>query len=296
MVFIIAKTGHVRLLGTLMAALLLATACQPGAQGSTSASPSPSPKPAKHVFVIVLENTSYQQAIGQPYIASLARQYALATNYSAVANPSLPNYLAMTSGSTWGIADDAYHQLPSGGVGSQLTRAGISWKAYMEGFTGDCFNSPYPYALKHNPFAYYGGACPANIVPMTDLAADLKAGTPQLSWITPGMCNDGHDCGVRTADRWLSQVVPQITSSPAWRKDGVLFITWDESSGADSRVALLVVAPTLRGQITTPLDHYSLSATISEQLGVPRLAEAQQATSLSKQLQAATAQHSPPGG
>ena len=296
MVFIIAKTGHVRLLGTLMAALLLATACQPGAQGSTSASPSPSPKPAKHVFVIVLENTSYQQAIGQPYIASLARQYALATNYSAVANPSLPNYLAMTSGSTWGIADDAYHQLPSGGVGSQLTRARISWKAYMEGFTGDCFNSPYPYALKHNPFAYYGGACPANIVPMTDLAADLKAGTPQLSWITPGMCNDGHDCGVRTADRWLSQVVPQITSSPAWRKDGVLFITWDESSGGDSRVALLVVAPTLRGQITTPLDHYSLSATISEQLGVPRLAEAQQATSLSKQLQAATAQHSPQGG
>ena len=296
MVFSIAKTGHVRLLGTLLAALLLATACQPGTQASTSASPSPSAKQAKHVFVIVLENTSYQQAMGQPYIASLARQYALATNYSAVANPSLPNYLAMTSGSTWGIADDAYHQLPSGGVGSQLTRAGISWKAYMEGFTGDCFNSPYPYALKHNPFAYYGGACPANIVPMTDLAADLKAGTPQLSWITPGMCNDGHDCGVRTADRWLSQVVPQITSSPAWRKDGVLFITWDESSGADSRVALLVVAPTLRGQITTPLDHYSLSATISEQLGVPRLAEAQQATSLSKQLQAATAQHSPPGG
>jgi len=296
MVFSIAKTGHVRLLGTLLAALLLATACQPGIQASTSASPSPSPKQAKHVFVIVLENTSYQQAIGQPYIASLAHQYALATNYSAVANPSLPNYLAMTSGSTWGIADDAYHQLPSGGVGSQLTRARISWKAYMEGFTGDCFNSPYPYALKHNPFAYYGGACPANIVPMTDLAADLKAGTPQLSWITPGMCNDGHDCGVRTADRWLSQVVPQITSSPAWRKDGVLFITWDESSGADSRVALLVIAPTLRGQITTPLDHYSLSATISEQLGVPRLAEAQQATSLSKQLQAATAQHSPPGG
>jgi acid phosphatase len=248
------------------------------------------------VFVIVLENTSYQLALRQPYIASLARRYAVATNYRSVANPSLPNYLVMTSGSTWGIADDQYHRLPAGGVGSQLTRAGISWKAYMEGFTGDCFNSRYPYALKHNPFAYYGGACPANIVPMTDLAADLKSGTPQLSWITPGMCNDGHDCAVRTSDNWLAQVVPQITSSAAWRKDGVLFITWDESSSGDSRVALLVVAPSLRGQITAPLDHYSLSATISDQLGVPRLADAQQATSLSKQLQAARAQSSPSGG
>jgi phospholipase C len=277
-------------------AAVLVTACQPGLHGGTSASASPSPKTPKHVFVIVLENTSYQQALRQPYIASLARRYALATNYSAVASPSLPNYLAMTSGSTWGIEDDAYHQLPSGGLGSQLTGARISWKAYMEGFTGDCFNSPYPYALKHNPFAYYGGACPANVVPMTGLTADLKSGTPQLSWITPGMCNDGHDCGVGTADGWLSTVVPQITASPAWRKDGVLFIVWDESSAADSRVALLVISPTLRGQIAMPLDHYSLSATISEQLGVPRLGDAGQATSLSKQLEAARAQGSPSAG
>jgi len=294
MVLSIANTGHSRLIGTLLAAVLLATACQPRA--GTSASVSPSPKPARHVFVIVLENTSYQQALRQPYIASLARRYALATNYTSVANPSLPNYLAISSGSTWGIGDDAYHQLPAGGVGSQLTGAGISWKAYMEGFAGDCFNSPYPYALKHNPFAYYGGACPANIVPMTDLATDLKSGTPQLSWITPGLCNDGHDCGVRASDRWLSGVVPQITSSPAWRKDGVLFITWDESSAGDGRVALLVVAPSVRGQITTPLDHYSLSATISEQLGVPRLGDAKEATSLSQHLQAARAQGSPSGG
>ena len=287
MVFTIANTGHVRLIGTLLAAILVATACQPGVRAGTSASVSPSPKPLKRVFVIVLENTSYQLALRQPYIASLSRQYAVATNYSAVALPSLPNYLAMTSGSTWGIRDDNYHQLPAGGIGSQLTDAGISWKAYMEGFTGDCFESPYPYALKHNPFAYYGGACPSNVVPMTDLAADLNTGTPQLSWITPGLCNDGHDCGVRTADGWLSQVVPEITSSPA---------TWDESSSSDSRVALLVVAPSLRGQITTPLDHYSLSATISDQLGVARLGQAQQATSLSKQLQAGRAQPSPSGG
>ena len=296
--FGIANPRKARLIRASLAVLLLATGCQPGGQAtsgakasptdasaSPSATTSPSPTPvAKHVFVIVLENSSYQQALRQPYIASLATHYAVATNYTSVASPSLPNYLALTSGSTWGVRDDSYHRLPAGGIGSELTDAGISWKVYMEGFTGDCFKSPYPYALKHNPFAYYGGACPANVVPMTDFATDLNGDTPQLSWITPGLCNDGHDCGVGTADGWLAQVVPQITSSAAWQQSGVLFITWDESSSADRRVALLVVSPSLQGQVTAPLDHFSLSATISDQLGVPRLGEAQQATSLSTQL------------
>src|SRR5256714_2506593 len=282
MVLGIANTGHGRLIGTLLAAVLLVTACQPRA--GTSASVSPSPKPARHVFVIVLENTSYQQALRQPYIASLARRYALATNYSSVANPSLPNYLAMSSGSTWGIGDDEYHRLPAGGVGSQLTGAGISWKAYMEGFTGDCFNSPYPYALKHNPFAYYGGECPPNVVPMTQLQTDLDGNTPELSWITPGLCNDGHDCGIRRADQWLSQVVPQITGSAAWQHNGLLFITWDESSAGDGQVGLLIVAPKFHGEGSTQLDPFSLLASIEDALGGPRLAKAAQAASLAGQL------------
>jgi phosphatidylinositol-3-phosphatase len=279
--------------------LLLMTACQPVAQSKPGSSPaasarasassSPTPAAAKHVFVIVLENTSYQLALRQPYIASLAKQYAVATNYSEVGSPSLPNYLAMTSGSTWGIRDDNYHQLPATGLGQQLSDAGISWKAYTEGFTGDCFNSPYPYALKHNPFAYYGGACPANVVPMTDLASDLTGDTPQLSWITPGMCNDGHDCGVATSDRWLAQFVPQITSSPAWKQGGTLFVVWDESSSAGGRVALLVITPNLRGQLAMPLNHYSLLATIADQLKVARLGLAKDATSLQPQIDAAAA-------
>ncbi|MDQ6714019.1 MAG: hypothetical protein M3Z28_12650, partial [Candidatus Dormibacteraeota bacterium] len=91
-------------------ALLLATACQPVAQSKPGSSPaassgaSPSPS-AKHLFIIVLENTAAQVALGQPYIASLAKQYAVASNYGAISSPSLPNYLAMTSGSTWGIRD-----------------------------------------------------------------------------------------------------------------------------------------------------------------------------------------------
>ena len=289
----------VRFLAPSFAALLLATACQPTASaGKTTASLTPSLTPApipKHVFVIVLENTPYPLALRQRYIAGLASQYAVATNYSEISNPSLPNYLGMTSGSTWGIRDDLYHKLPATGLGEQLSSAGISWKAYMEGFTGDCFNSPYPYALKHNPFAYYGGACPANVVPMTELTTDLSANTPQLSWITPGMCNDGHDCGVARADRWLSQTVPQIVDSTAWKQGGALFITWDEAGSGDGRVALLVIAPGLHGQLTMPLNHYSLLATIADQLRVPRLGLAKQATSLQPQLEAAAA-NSPTSG
>ena len=298
MICTIGNIRIVRVLVPLLAVLLMATGCQsvqarpPAAvsPGSTTRSPSASPStPPSHVFVIVLENTSSRQALAQPYISSLASQYAVATNYRDLGNPSLPNYLAMTSGSTWGIRDDGYHRLPAAGVGTELTKAGITWKAYFEGFTGDCFNSPYPYALKHNPFAYYGGTCPANVVPMSDLAADLNGNPPQLSWITPGMCNDGHDCSVRTADRWLSGVVPQITSSTAWQQNGLLLITWDESSAGDGQVALLVVTPKLRGQITTPLDHFSLLATVTDRLGVARLGQSAQATSLQDQLQAAAA-------
>ncbi|MDQ6720482.1 MAG: hypothetical protein M3003_06780, partial [Candidatus Dormibacteraeota bacterium] len=106
---------------------------------------------------------------------------------------------------------------------------------------------------------------------------------------------DGHDCGVRAADRWLSQFVPQITSSTAWRQDGALFIVWDESSAEDGRVAMLVVTPTLRGQLAMPLNHFSLLATISDRLGVPRLGNARQATSLQPQLEAAGAK-SPTSG
>ncbi len=129
-----------------------------------------------------MENTGLARALRSKPIAALASRSLLATNYHAVARPSLPNYLALTSGSTWDITDDDYHVLPPGGLGAQLTAAGISWRAYMEGLTAaGCTRSPYPYALKHNPFAYYGGACPSNVVGLEALEADLQGDTPASS-------------------------------------------------------------------------------------------------------------------
>ncbi len=246
-----------------------------------SPSPSPTPNPT-HVFVIVMENRSYAQVAGNTYISNLAAQYGVATIYHGVSHPSLPNYLALTSGSTWGIADDCFHSLPAGGLGSELTTAGIDWRAYMEGMTGTCMNSPYPYALKHDPFAYYGAACPPQVVPFSQFATDIEGDTPRFVWITPDLCHDGHDCSNTVAETWLAQTVPVILNSSAWQDNGVLFLTWDEGNDSANSVATLVVQPNLVAhQSSKPYDHYSLLATIEDQLGVPRLGLAAQATPMS---------------
>jgi phosphatidylinositol-3-phosphatase len=237
-----------------------------------------------HVFVIMMENKSYDEALGADYLSSLASKYAVATDYHAVAHPSLPNYLALTSGSTWGITDDEYHTLPGGeDLGSELTSADVPWRAYMEDMSEGCFDSSYPYALKHNPFAYYGGQCPSNVVPFSQLDADLSGETPNFVWITPNLCNDGHDCDVNTSDQWLAKIVPKITDSAAWKEDGVLFITWDEDDrqSGPNRIALVVVAPDLKShQTNVNYDDYSLLATIEDRLGVERLGEATNAQAI----------------
>jgi phospholipase C len=237
------------------------------------------------VFVIVMENHDFAQALTGRYTARLAGEYPIATDYHGVAHPSLPNYLALTSGSTWGIADDGYHRLPAGGLGAELTAAGIAWRAYMEGMTRGCFNSAYPYALKHNPFAYYGQTCPSQVVNFTNFAADMKGDVPPFVWITPGLCNDGHDCSTAVADQWLSKVVPQILATSAWQGNGVLFITWDEGFGAGNHVLTLVIhANPMERTSARSYDHYSMLATIEDRLGVPRLGHAARATPMNDLL------------
>jgi acid phosphatase len=157
----------------------------------------------------------------------------------------------------------------------------------MEGLgNGGCLNSPVPYDPGHNPFAYYGGRCPPNVVALTALDGDLAGNTPRFSWITPDRCHDTHDCPVATGDQWLKQAVGQITNSAAWKNHGVLFITWDEDDGsATNRVLMVVIAPGLGHRSSVkPYNHYSLLATIEDLLGVGRLGAAAQAHPMSDLL------------
>jgi phospholipase C len=232
-----------------------------------------------------MENRSYSQAMAGGYTAQLAARYGAATNYHGVSHPSLPNYLALTSGSTYGIADDGFHVLSEGGIGAQLSAAGIEWRAYMEGMNSGCFDSRYPYALKHNPFAYYGGNCPAQVVPLSQFATDMAHNVPHFVWITPDMCNDGHDCSTAVADKWLETTVPAILGTDAFKDDGVLFITWDEGFDNSNTVLTLVIhSDPLIHRSDRPYDHYSLLATIQDLLGLQRLGETARSSTMTDLL------------
>jgi phosphoesterase family protein len=156
----------------------------------------------------------------------------------------------------------------------------------MEGLTdAGCMRSPYPYALKHNPFAYYGGRCPPNVVPLTTLAADLAGDTPHFAWIKPGLCNDGHDCSLDVAGAWLENTVSRIVSSDAWRSSGVMFIVWEEGDGDGNLVPLIVLTQDgASRRIESRYDHYSLLATIGDLFGLPRLGAAATAQPLTPLL------------
>jgi phosphatidylinositol-3-phosphatase len=246
----------------------------------------------KHIFEIVLENKEYDSVIGNwraPYLNSLAQQYGLATNYYAIAHPSLPNYLALTGGSAFGIATDCTDcRVSQPSLVDQLEAAGKSWKAYMEDMPGPCFvgDSAPLYRQKHNPFIYYDRVRndPARcnkIVPFTQFAGDLKAGAlPNYVWITPNMENDAHDGSLADADAWLKTWAPQILASPAWRDDGALFVTFDEGrkdgNTPGGRVVTLVISPLSKPgyQSPVPYTHYSLLRTIEDAWELPALGQA----------------------
>jgi phosphatidylinositol-3-phosphatase len=256
----------------ILAGSLLATDC---------AQPAAPPAVASHVFVIVMENKSPAEALTGPFTASLAARYGVAENYRAITHPSVPNYLALTSGSTWGVTDDSFHRLAKKDIGTQLTAAGIRWRAYMQGFQpGGCLTSPLPYDPGHNPFAFYGGGCPPNVVPMTQLSADLAGATPSFVWLGPDQCNDQHSCSVSVGDGWLSQAVGEVIGSTAWTNHGVLFVTWDEDDGSgDNHVLTLVIAPGQDHRVSqVAYNHYSLLASVEHLLGVGRLGQAASAS------------------
>src|SRR3984957_20967473 len=116
-----------------------AVASSPTAGPALGSNASPFPH-MDHVFVIMMENTAYSDLLNPSnpnttFIRSLASTYGLEANYFGVTHVSLPNYLAVTSGSNWNSNSDDVAQAPlldHENLVDQLEAAGISWKAYME--------------------------------------------------------------------------------------------------------------------------------------------------------------------
>ncbi len=253
------------------------------------------------VFTIVMENKGYSRVVGSasaPYFNALAARYALCTNYRTPYHPSLPNYLVMTSGQTWGVADDAYHLIDSGGadVFAQMGDSGVPWRAYAESMGTACRTSDgATYASRHNPAVYYASVvsdpawCGGHVVDLsqlwTDLAADADGTALRYAWITPNLIDDMHDGTIAQGDAWLAQVVPQIMASAGYRNGGAIFILFDEVEGGNDRtlVPALVVSERLArpGQPDgTAYDHRSYLAAVQDILGIGRLPSTAGATSM----------------
>jgi hypothetical protein len=298
--------GPVVLAGAVAALALVA--CGEGGEshpGDTRARTSPTQPSSgtssgSHVFVVVLENREFGQVIGDPsapFLNRLARRGSLARRYFAITHPSLPNYLALLGGATFQIHSDCTSCSARGpNLAQQLERAGISWRAYMEGMPKPCYRGGYAgsYAKKHNPFMYFPSirndpASCSNVVPGSQLDADLAAGRlAAFSWITPDLCHDGHDCATAAMDRYLAGLVPRLKSSLG--PHGFLVVTFDEGvsergccGGAHGgRVATVFTGPDVRkhAPLTREYDHYSLLRTLQNAFSLPPLRRSARATGI----------------
>ena len=251
-----------------------------------------------HFVVLMMENREYNQVIGvpqsAPYINTLARHYTLATNYYAITHPSLPNYIALVAGDPLGINSDCTACVAQGpNVADQLQSAGLGWRAYMQDIPTPCYVLPGAadtpggggYAKKHDPFAYFpqiatAPARCANIVPLTQLTTDISHhALPPFVWITPNICNDGHDCSTQTADNYLRGFVPSVLG--ALGPHGVLALVWDEGTtgsgccrlATGGHVVLVLAGHDVRhgGRVTAATDHYSLLRLIEDSFGLRHL-------------------------
>jgi hypothetical protein len=252
----------------------------------------------RHVVWIWMENRDYQEVLGggaAPRLASYAKRCGLATNYLAVAHPSLPNYLAAVSGSTHGIGTDCdpsscSQRGPS--LYGQLDSAGSTWRGFAESMRSHCDTGSYDsYAARHNPAVYFTAIrsrCRSWDVAMGGTGGPFAYGLahralPAFTFVTPNLCDDGHDCSTSTADAWLGTWLDRIVASPAYLTgDVVVFVTWDEGIGSDQRVGTVLIGPTVPVGTRSSLrfTHYSLLRTTEELLGLPLLGNAASARSM----------------
>jgi phosphatidylinositol-3-phosphatase len=273
-----------------LALVLAAPACGGGSPGTTA----PAKPPASvrlpaftHVVLVVFENHEATSIAGNPdapTFNALAHRYATLTHYDAVAHPSLPNYLALVSGSTQGITSDCTECIvPARSLADTLAAAGRTWKTYAEdlpypGYTGA---SAGRYAKKHDPFLYFRDVVDSRarrnrVVPFTRLARDLaRRRLPDFSLVVPNLCHDMHDCSVATGDAWLKAHIVPLLRSPALR-GGVVFVVFDEGTsdeGGGGRIEALALGQTVRrgSKFTKSTNHYGLLRTIEDAWRLPRL-------------------------
>jgi phosphatidylinositol-3-phosphatase len=277
--------------------LALALAGCGGAAATTGASPASSTRgerAIRHVVWILMENksTDVVDSPGAPYLSHLARTYGYATDDRAIAHPSLPNYIALTSGATHGVTHDWSPGAPPGepmtysldvpSIFSQLP--GGRSRSLAESMPANCERiNHFPYLSRHNPELYYtnlGSDCLSYDVPFGP-TPDLTAA---FTFVAPNAIDDMHNGTIQEGNRFLAAYIPKLLATPQYQSGTtVIFITWDESESDTgvNDVPLIVISPYTHGVVDHHLySHYSLLRTTEQLLGLPLLGNARTAPSL----------------
>ena len=247
----------------------------------------------EHVVIVVLENQGAREALADPNIASLVKGGAWFSNYHGLAHPSLPNYLAMVGGSTFGVVDD-HRPTPINAptIVDRLEQKGLTWKAYAEDYPGRCYlgsgagearitPKAVPtelYVRKHVPLLAFSSiqnnaARCARVVNAREFMRDARSGhLPNYSFYSPNVFNDGHDTSLETSSAWLKGFVQKVRGTMGMHQRTLLVVTWDEGGDEDSSHNQVLTM--FLGDVVTPgrydakLTHYSLLRTIGDNFGL----------------------------
>jgi phosphatidylinositol-3-phosphatase len=252
-----------------------------------------------HVAIIMFENKEFGSVIGNPQMPTfnrLAGEFTLLTQYYAIRHPSLPNYIALMGGDTFGIdtnCNDCFIDAPS--LPDLIEASGRTWKTYQEDMPEPCFiGSTHLYAQKHNPFVYFdpirldAERCTRSVVPLTQLPVDIAANSlPNFMFIKPNICNDSHDCSLDISDAWLTNLLNiLIPALDATGQSYFVVMLFEEGQGSHTccglpepgggRVPVVIQSPQVQNgfEDPTPYTHYSLLKTISQAWGLPFLGHA----------------------
>jgi phosphatidylinositol-3-phosphatase len=279
------------------------TPIPPTATLTPSPSPTATPRPLvpnfDHIVLVLFENKEFGSVIDNPQMPiynKLAHEYTLLTQYYAIRHPSLPDYIALMGGDTFGIDSDCTDCFVNAqSLPDLIETSGRTWKGYFEDMPAPCFlGDKVNYVQKHNPFVYFDPIrlntprCQKSVVPLTDLQTDIATSSlPNFLFIKANICNDSHDCSLDVTDAWLTNLlntlIPALDAqSPAY----VVAMLFEEGQGSHTccglpepgggRVPVVLYSPLVKNgfEDPTPYTHYSMLKTISEAWGLPYLAHA----------------------
>ncbi len=254
----------------------------------TGASPAAAalPRPA-HVVVIVEENKSFSQIVGNPqapYINALARRGALFTNAHGVTHPSLPNYLALFAG----VTNDNGDGCPATGVsptapnlGSELIAAHRSFAGYSEALPsrGSPVCAAGTYARKHAPWVAFDNVPRASHRRFADFPRAFER-LPTVAFVVPDVDDDMHDGSIAQGDGWLgAHLGPLLRWADA--HDTLIVLTWDEGFDAANSVATVLYGPMVRaGRYPQHISHYDVLRTLEDLYALAPSGRAKQASDI----------------